>query len=81
MGLNYLIFCMNVLELAFRGILCWMMSMSNVFKSSYDHAKISAKNFMSMTYMYFYFGGSSLDNLTILGFSVVPMLQSITSSS
>jgi hypothetical protein len=42
-GLNFLIFFLNGLEPAFRGILCWMMSISNDLKSSYDNEKILAK--------------------------------------
>jgi hypothetical protein len=81
MELNCQILCMNGLEPTFKGILRWMMSVSDVPKSSYNHEKLSTNFLMRPTYVSLCFPANYLDNLMILGFSVVPRLQYVISSS
>jgi hypothetical protein len=81
MGLNCQIFCLNGLEPTFRGILWWMMLVSNIFKSSYDHGKVSTNFLMRLTYLSFCSTANTLENLMILGFSMVSIFQYVISSS
>jgi hypothetical protein len=72
MGFICLSFCLKCLASTFKGILCSMMLVSYVIKSSYFQENTSTKSFRSLTYSTLCSFDKLLDNLTYFGSSFVP---------
>ena len=74
-------FCLKGLTFGFKGTLCCIIIVSYIFKSSYDQAKTSTYSFHNLLYLFLCSVVSAFETFTILGCSLVPILQSITFSS
>ena len=79
-GLILLNFYLKGLTFGFKGTLCCIILVSYFFKSSYDQPKTSTYSFNNLMYLFLCCVVSAFEIFTILGCSLVPILQSITFS-
>jgi hypothetical protein len=81
MGFIFLSFFLKGLASYFKGILCSMMFVSYVLKSSYFREKTSANSLKILAYSTLCSFDRLLYNLTYLGSYSFPKLHSVTSTS